>query len=278
MRQDLLSTVQSNIDGVIMSIISDFTTQASTESEIACMLINFVYEMAFQVVQTALSFGIGAVPGGAGELAIEAEKIVRVGENKKQKDFHANSHWIWTGIELIHRVARMEMEIDGMKWTDEWYGANSEMEQRNYQLVMGQAYVGGLCAEVGGNMPNQNWERATKMASYVSKAFMDMRAVLERLMKAVTNGNALQKGVSYFSLYLEHDEMFNAVQRLKQGNSVYEKYFIHILPVKFLANCFQHHDPALQGIAHHRRPSQQQMLPEVCQQTRGYESPGCLQI
>ena len=127
-------------------------------------------------------------------------------------------------------------------------------------------------------MPNQNWERATKMASYVSKAFMDMRAVLERLMKAVTNGNALQKGVSYFSLYLEHDEMFNAVQRLKQGNSVYEKYFIHILPVKFLANCFQHHDPALQGIAHHRRPSQQQMLPEVCQQTRGYESPGCLQI
>ncbi|KAK0106583.1 hypothetical protein ONS96_004204 [Cadophora gregata f. sp. sojae] len=242
---ELLGTTQSNINGFIMSLITDFTTQSSTDSEIACALIKFGYEMGFQIAQTALSFGLGSIPSGAGEYVLAGDKIVKAGQNKKQQEFAANSHWIWTGLDLVHKVAQMEMAFEGMKWTDDWYGANAEMETKNYHLVMAQAYVGGLCAEVGGDMPNQNWERATKMASYASKGFMDMRAILERLMKTLSKGNGLKNGISYLSLYLEHDEMFKAVQRLKQGHSVYEstmtQRFKESLITSALANskCYQ---------------------------------------
>ncbi|KAL5327226.1 hypothetical protein ACEPPN_004918 [Leptodophora sp. 'Broadleaf-Isolate-01'] len=242
---ELLGTVQSNIDGSIMSIITDFTTQASTESEIACMLIKFAYELSFQIAQTALGFGLGAIPNGAGEYILAGEKIAKAGENKQQQDFAANNHFIGTGIGLIKQVAEMQMMFEGMRWTDDWYGDWAEKGQNNYHLVMAQAYIGGLCAEVGGGMQNQNWERATKMASHVSKAFMDMRAVLERLMKALSNGNALEMEASYLALYLDHDEMFGALQRLKQGHSIYEtimtQRFKESLITSSLANskCYQ---------------------------------------
>ncbi|KAH9223991.1 hypothetical protein DL95DRAFT_378887, partial [Leptodontidium sp. 2 PMI_412] len=83
------------------------------------------------------------------------------------------------------------------------------------------------------------------MASHVSKAFMDMRAVLERLMKALSNGNALEMEASYLALYLDHDEMFGALQRLKQGHSIYEtimtQRFKESLITSSLANskCYQ---------------------------------------
>lgn len=207
-----------------MSIISDFTTQISTESEIACMLIKFAYEMAFQIAQTALGFGLGAVPSGAGEYVLAGEKIAKVGENAKLQKFNTYNPFIGIGVGLVKQVAEMEMAIEGMKWTDDWYANWDEKRENNYQLVMEQAYVGGICAEVGGDMPNQNWERATKMASYVSKAFMDMRAVLERLMKALSNGNALEMEGSYLALYLDHDEMSASLQRLKKGHSAYERF------------------------------------------------------
>ncbi|KAL2074182.1 hypothetical protein VTL71DRAFT_7960 [Oculimacula yallundae] len=219
---ELLGIVQSNINGFIMAIISDFTTQSSTESEVACMMAKLGYDIAFTFAETALAFGLGAVPSGTAQIVLDGKKVIETVTNKHLKGFNNYNGLIHTGISLVKDVSGTTIEIKQKQLDEEWEDDWAEKGRSNYHLVMPQAYLSGICADVGGDMPNQNWERATKMASYVSKSFMDMRVVLEKLTKALSNGNVLEMGASPLALYLHNGEMFEAVQQLKQSQSAYE--------------------------------------------------------
>ncbi len=206
-----------------MSIIVDFTTQADTDAEISCMLIKFAHDLAWTVATSALGYGLGAIPSGAGAMIVEGTKVTTEPGNKALQGFHQYNN-ILTAISLINGVAGMKVAIENMRWEDDWYGSWAGQQQKESHLIMNQQYLNGLCAEIGGDMPNQNLERTTKMNKHVANAFMENRAILEKTMKAVTNGDALKLNATYTALYLQHEEMFNAVQRFKSGHSEYERY------------------------------------------------------
>jgi hypothetical protein len=87
---------------------------------------------------------------------------------------------------------------------------------------MDQTLLTGLCAAAGGNMPNENWNRATQMQEFITKTLMEARKFLEQFHVNLMQGNMSHETGDLLGLYMNRSAVASAIGRLDRGIYAFE--------------------------------------------------------